>query len=106
LLAFESDTKLTRIETHAFWACVALKSIWIPQGIQQLENDSYLGSSLDSVIFESRTSLQTMIEGKKVDLEGYCDICLVDCASVMSFPGSSVCPIPGVDHSVRLPKNE
>jgi hypothetical protein len=105
-LTFERDSKLVRIEHGAFYGCDALKSICIPRGIQQLEGQWSVGSSLASVIFESSASLQAMIEGSEADLEGRFDIVLVDWDGVMSFPGYSVCTIPGVDNSVRLVKNE
>jgi hypothetical protein len=103
-LAFESDSKLARIERVAFWGCKALKSICIPQGIQQLDKDWYVRSSLGRVIFESSVSLQTMIEGRHVDLGGRFDVCLVDWDSGMSFAGYSVSILPGVEDLVQLVK--
>jgi hypothetical protein len=94
------------IERHAFWGCKALKFICISQGIQQLEKDSYVRSSLARVIFESSASLQAMIQCWNADLEGRFEINLVDWDGVATFPGYSVCTIPGVDNSVRLVKNE
>jgi hypothetical protein len=105
-LTFESDSKLAQIQSKAFSGCAALTSICIPQGIQQLEFHWSVGSSLAIVVFESSGSLQAMIEQERVDLEGHFDIVLVDWDGVLSFPGYSVCTIPGVDDSVRLVKNE
>jgi hypothetical protein len=105
-LTFESDSKLTRIESEAFSGCKALKSICLPQSIQRLDRDWYLESSLARVIFESSASLRTMIERKTADLQGRFEIDLVDWDGVMNFPGYSVCAIPSVENYFRLVKNK
>jgi hypothetical protein len=83
-----------------------LVSICIPQSICALEEDWYAGSSLTSVIFESGASLLAMIERREVDLSGVFEVYLVDWDRVLSFPGYSVCAIPGVDNYVQLVKNK
>jgi hypothetical protein len=103
-LTFESDSKLARIQRGAFWGCNALKSICVREGIQQLDKDWYVGSSLARVIFESSGSFQAMIEGGQIDLGGRFDICLVDWDGVMIFPGYSVSILPGVADLVQLVK--
>jgi hypothetical protein len=105
-LIFGSDSKLTQIESKAFGGCAALKSISIPEKIRQLDQDWYVGGSFARVEFESSLSLQRMMEHRKIDLTGRFDIHLVDWDGVMSFPGYSVVPIPGVENSARLMKNE
>jgi hypothetical protein len=83
-----------------------LKSISIPQSIRALDEDWYVGSSLSRVIFESGASLQAMIEGREIDLNGLFDVCVFDCDGVLSFPGYSVSIIPDVDNHVELVKND
>jgi hypothetical protein len=76
-LIFESDSKLAQIDACVFSGCRALKSICIPASIRSLAFLWHDKSSLVRVTFESAASLQTMIEGKRIDLSGKFDIYVV-----------------------------
>jgi hypothetical protein len=67
-LAFESGSKLTRIEARAFSGFSSLKSILIPQSVLELAADWDEGSSLRKMLFESALSLRGMMERMNVDL--------------------------------------
>jgi hypothetical protein len=54
------------------------------------------------VIFESGLSLQTMIEGMKVDFDLY----VVDFDVVLTFPGYSISILADVDDFIRLVKSD
>jgi hypothetical protein len=46
-----------------------------------------------------------MIEGRGVDLGATFSVYVVGWDGVMSFPGYSVCAVPGTGHSVELVRN-
>jgi hypothetical protein len=83
-----------------------MKSISLPASVLMLQKDWYIGSSLCIVVVESGKSLQIMIEGSEVDLEGDFDTYLVELDGAMIFHGFSVSVIPGVDSLVRLVKKK
>jgi hypothetical protein len=61
-VSFETDSELTRIESHAFWSCLSLRSITIPRHVQILCSDSFSEcKSLSSISFETDSEL-TRIE--------------------------------------------
>jgi hypothetical protein len=89
-LSFESGSKLSRIEANAFSDCLHLRSIVIPQSIQELRKDWASRSSLHEVTFESALSLRKMIESDKVDLSSYFEVKFIERDCALDFPGYSV----------------
>jgi hypothetical protein len=86
-LTFESQSKLTRIESNALRACSSLKSLLIPESVKELSKNWALGSSLRQVIFESAISLDMLIERNKVDLSQGFEIKFVDYDCLVDLPG-------------------
>jgi hypothetical protein len=103
-LFFESGSKLSRIEGKAFTDCPSLKTIVIPQSIEELRNDWSFGSSLQEVTFESALSLGKMIASDKVDLIRHFEVKFIDLDCTLEFPGYSVESVHGFNDLFRLMK--
>jgi hypothetical protein len=103
-VTFGSHSKLTDIESGAFFLCKALKSITIPSSIRSLQRNWYENSSFDRVIFETGESLLAMIECGESDLNFNFDLYVCEWDGVLSFPGYCVSIIPDQANFVQLVK--
>jgi hypothetical protein len=89
-VTFESVSNPVKIHARAFSDSPQLESIVIPRSIQELAKDWALESSLDDVTFESAASLQSMIDGYWVDLNGGFSVKIDDCDSDLDSLASSI----------------
>jgi hypothetical protein len=101
-LIFESGSELKRIEAKAFARCSSLQSICIPQSLNALCKSWALGSSLQTVVFESAASLAALIEGNDADLNGAFEIKILTYDCDLDLEGYSVDDRQTIDGFVHL----